>query len=128
MSCHAADKSAGYKENFETEDRKCIKNNEEIIFNKKMICNYYFGKRQDIIINILRKIPFESNYKRKLCERLTALSSLVCSHNSIYERKISENDENSEIICIKLEKLNSFDNKITIFDYFKSGLKLSCLI
>ena len=124
------DNSSGYTENFETEIIICKQNNLEIIFTQKMLCNYYFEKKQNIKIIMKKYIPVNSNFKAKANQRLTALSSLIASQNSIYERKINENKEDSEIICIKIERnnSNSDDNYKSLFEYFKSGLKLACFL
>jgi hypothetical protein len=115
---------------YQSEEIKCNQNGLEIIFSKKMPCNFYFSKRQKVKINVIKKIPIDSNYKKKISERVTLLSSLIASPDSIYERKINDKNPNSEVISIKIEKdiSNSEDNKTSLFDFFKCGLKLSCYI
>ena len=115
---------------YQSEEIKCNQDGVEIIFSKKMPCNFYFSKRQKVKINVIKKKAIDSNYKKKISERLTILSSLIASPDSIYERKINDNNPNSEIISIKIEKdiSNSEDNKTSLFDFFKCGLKLSCYI
>ena len=123
------DNSSGYKENFETEIIMCKQNNSEIIFTQKMLCNYFFEKKQSIKIIMKKNIPVNSIIKTTTNQRLTSLSSLITSQNSIYERKLNENKEDSEIVCIKIERDNSnSDNYKSLFKYFKSGLKLSCFL
>ena len=124
------DSSSSNKENFETEEKKALENNSEIIFDKKLKCIYYFGKEQKITISITKENPIDANYKFKIIKRITSLSSLICSPNSIYERELQI--ENKEIICIELNNENNYTNnsekKYLIFDYFKSGLKLLCFL
>ena len=129
ISIIMGDNSSGYKENFETENKKCTQNNSEISFTKKMLCNYYFEKKQNVKIIINKMVPLNSNYKMKIIERLTVLSSLITSKNSIYERQINDKIEDPEIICIKLERENTnTDKNKSLFEYFKSGVKLSCFL
>ena len=124
------DLSSGFQDSYQTEEVFSQKNNSEIIFTKKMNCNYYFEKNHKIFVKILKKIQIDSNFKIKVYERLTVLSSFVNSPNSKYERKLDENNEDSEIISIQLDKknINSEKKTNTLFDYFKSGVKFSCFI
>ena len=124
------DLSSGFQENFQTEEITCKENNSEITFTKKMSCNYYFEKNYKLLFKIQKRILIDSNYKVKVYERITVLSSLVNSPNSKYERKVDENNIDSEIISIQLDKNNgNLENKTnTLFDYFKSGVKFSCFI
>ena len=115
---------------FKSEEIECNQNGLEIIFSKKMPCNFYFGKRQKVKINVIKENKMNSDNKKKISERVTLLSSLIASPDSIYERKINDKNPNSEVISIKIEKDTSKmeNNKISIFDFFKGGLKLSCFI
>ena len=124
------DLSSGFQENFQTEESVCTENNSEIIFKKKMFCNFYFEKNQRIFIKIIKKKLIDLNYKVKVYERLTVISSLINSPNSKYERKIDGNNIESEILSIQLDKniINSDIKTNTLFDYFKSGVKFSCFL
>ena len=112
---------------FKSEEIKCNQDGLEIFFSKKMPCDYYFGRRQKAKINVIKNIAVVSNYKKKISERITLLSSLIASPDSSYERKINEKNPNSEIISIKIEKADE-NSSISLFDFFKGGLKLSCFI
>ena len=115
---------------FKSEEIKCNQDGLEIIFSKKMPCNFYFGKRQKVKINVIKKIAMNADYKKKVSERFTLLSSLIASPDSIYERKINDKNPNSEVISIKIEKdiSKTENNKTSIFDFFKGGLKFSCYV
>ena len=115
---------------FETEEIECKEDNSEISFSKKLNCNYYFNKRQILIINIIKSISFSSPLLSKKYERITVFSSLVGSPNSIYERTIRKNAPDSERLIIKLDKYinNNLNNQYYIFDFFKNGLKISNFI
>ena len=130
ISVTTQDLSSGFQENFQTEEITCKQNNSEITFTKKMSCDYYFEKNYKLLFKISKRILIDSNYKVKVYERITVLSSLVNSPNSKYERKVDENNIDSEIISIQLDKNNgNLENKTnTLFDYFKSGVKFSCFI
>ena len=99
-----------------------------IKFDELKDINYNFNKKQIINIQIVTKEFKNYEYNYNSYQRLTCLASLINSYNSIYERKIKENEENSEILIIEVEKENNNDNdeKITtnIFEYFKKGSKL----
>ena len=124
--------STGYIQNFETEKINFVGDDLSIIFTKKMSCTYYFEKKQDLRIQIIRKIPKDNNTNKILItERLTSLSSLITSPNSNYERTINENDGYKETISISLDKQynnNSSEQNYSLFEYFKNGVKLSCFI
>ena len=110
---------------FETDKILCIKEGETINFPDKMKCSFQFGKNQNLIINTIRE-PYLFG-EQKEYERKTYLGNLIQSIGGIYERKLSEKEENSEIISIKIEKEKSQAEKIYLFDYFTLGMKLSCL-
>ena len=123
------DKSLGNEEIFQTEEIENIQNVSEIIFSKKMSLNYYFGKIQKLLIKVTKKFKTDdpSKFKIKEYERFTTLSSLIASPNSKYERPLDEKKD-SEILSIKVDKENNEKKKNYLFDYFKSGVKLSCFI
>ena len=125
------DPSLGSIKTFETENLKCLEEGKELIFQKTIEYNYYFNKKQKLKINFLKSIKEGNNYNIKRNERYTFLSSLVIAPNSIYERPLNPKINNSELLCIKLIKINSDDqNKKneSIFDYLTAGLKLSCFV
>ena len=125
------DHSLGDFDIFETEEIKCEKQNSVIEFSKKLICDYFFNKRQIIFITIRKGISINSTLIYKKYDRITILSSLITSPDSIYERSLKEKEPDSEKIIIKTEKYikeNPISEKISLFDFFKSGLKLSCYI
>ena len=83
---------------------------------------FQFEKNQNIIITTHKN----SNYSNGVdFERKTTLASLVQSHMGIYERKISDNSNISEIISIQLDKDKSQEKDKILFDYLKLGLKFS---
>lgn len=126
--------SSCYKENFQTGNIKCSGNNSEIEFKEKMLCNFYFDRQQRLKIKIEIMVPIdtENKYKLKINERKTTLSSLITSKNSIYERKLYEKIDDSEIISIKVERVqeenSNIDQNKSLYEYLKSGLKLSCFL
>ena len=125
-------KSKDNIEKFDTEEKQCIEEGSELVFSNNMPCNFYFDQKQKLQIKITKKIPkSSSNYIVKEFERITVLGSIISSPNSVYERKLTEKEENSESIIITSEKQNQDINSLkgfTIYDYLKSGLKLSCFI
>ena len=125
------DHSLGNFDLFETEEIKCEKQNSEIEFSKRLNCKYFFNKRQIIYISIKKGISIDSTIIYKIYHRITIFSSLIASQNSIYERSLKEKDPESEKIIIKIAKSlknNSISDELSLFDYFKSGIKLSCYI
>lgn len=78
---------------------------------------------------MIKSFTIDSSKFSRSYERITVLSSLICSKDCIYIRNIKENDINSEKLIIKVEKYNNNEeNQFTIFDYLKSGIKLSNFI
>ena len=120
------DSSLGNFDQFETEEKLCDKDDSEINFEKKLNCDYIFNKRQLLIISVLKGIDINSSKMYIKSERITILSSLIASPDSTYERCIRENETDSEIIRIKLDKDNL--KQLSIFNFIKSGIKLSCSI
>ena len=123
------DKSLGNTQNFETETIKCSEDGKEIIFQNSIDYFYHFEKKQKLTINIIKKILAGKNYRLQESERHTVLASMVASPNSTYERPL-KNDKNSDILCIKLNRiaLNDNDEYKSIFEYLKAGVKLSCFM
>ena len=122
------DLSLGQCGEFETEDKKCLQEKNEIIFDYSIEFNYYFDKRQKIILKKVKKIregtKEGANYKVKGADRKTTISSLLTSPDGIYERPLNFKESTTkDIFCIKISKINNKNN--TIFDYLISGLKLS---
>ena len=112
---------------FETEEIKA--KDSEIQFNKKLNIRFFFHKRQILLIKVIKSFTIDSSKFSRSYERITVLSSLICSKDCIYIRNIKENDINSEKLIIKVEKYNNNEeNQFTIFDYLKSGIKLSNFI
>ena len=126
------DKTLGNFDTFETQSIKCNEENSEIKFEEKLNCNYYFNKIQLMIILIKKGISVNSTIMYKQYKRITVLSSLITSLNSIYERRLKEKEEDSEKIIIKLNKEisinNSLSNELSIFDIIRMGINLSCYI
>jgi len=125
------DPSLGSIKKFETENLKCLEEGKELIFKNTIEYNYYFNKKQKLTINFLKSIKEGNNYNIKENVRHTFLSSLVVAPNSIYERPLNPKINNSELLSIKLTKINygaqSKKNE-SIFDYLTVGLKLSCFV
>ena len=121
------DPSLGDSSQFETEEIKCLEDGKEIIFKKKVAYNFYFDKRQKLIINIIKKIHVGNDYQIKQNERHTTLSSLVTSPDSTYERPLNKEFKNKDILNIKLTKENNTpkESSNSIFEFIKSGIKLS---
>ena len=116
--------STGYKQNFETEEKKCVGNELSVRFNKKMSCVYYFEYRQNLKINIIRKIPLSN--KIKVTERLTVLSSLISSPNAYYERKCNDKDYKEDIkvnTMVTKEDNNKKNKEDNIIDNKKENIK-----
>jgi len=125
------DPSLGSIKTFETDKIKCLEEGKELIFQNTIEYNYFFSKKQKLIINFLKSIKEDKNFKIKENVRHTFLSSLVVAPNSIYERPVNPKINNSELLCIKLTKINpDIQSKIneSIFDYLSVGLKLSCFV
>ena len=124
-------KSLGLDNKFQTEILKSQINGEEINFNSKLPLNFNFWERQELTIVFIKYIILDekNNYKTKNFTRETQLSSIVASPNSIYERCLSEKEKNKDIICIKVNKMeNPKENKINIYEFIKSGIKLNTFL
>lgn len=120
------DSSLGNFDQFETEEILCNKDNSDINFEKKLNCDYIFNKRQLLYIRVLKGVEINSSIMYIKNDRITILSSLIASPDSTYERNIREDEPDCEIIRIKLDKDNS--KQLSIFNFIKSGIKLSCFI
>ena len=129
------EKSLGDCLSFETQELKNEEDNGNLDFDYLEDISYNFNKIQLINIQVIKKEFQNSEYHYDSYKRLTCMSSLINSQNSLYERRINENDNNSEIISIKVEQDNNSNNniniseiyddsKFSIFDFFNKGSKL----
>ena len=114
---------SGYKDKFLTEEVECLENYTEIKFSKKFSFNFYFEKTQKVQLKMSKKSRDNSdNFTRE-----TSISNIIASQNSKYER-IMENSKDKEILCIIVDRANNNIEKPYLFDYIKSGVKLSCFL
>ena len=121
-------KSLGLNRQFQTELIECKKDDEEIIFKKKLVLFYSFCQRQKLNITFMVKyfIDNEQNFKIRNAIRETELASIITSPNSVYERNLIEKIKNKDIFCIKANKIKTgSNNEIKIYDFIKSGIKLN---
>ena len=121
-------KSLGLNRQFQTELIECKKDDEEIIFKKKLVLFYSFCQRQKLNITFMVKyfIDNEQNFKIRNAIRETELASIITSPNSVYERNLIEKIKNKDIFCIKANKIKTGNNnEIKIYDFIKSGIKLN---
>ena len=116
----------------ETEELKAEKNNATLSFKTLKGLEFIFNKQQLFTINIMKKPQFKNFYDN--CKRQTVMASLVTSNNSIYERKVNDDDINSEIFSIEVKEEQSLMNSEnmeffdkSILNYFKKGGKLKLL-
>ena len=124
------EKSLGDFLSLETNELKSEEDNGNLIFEEEFEnINYNFNKRQLITIQVIKKEFKNFEYNYNSYQRLTCMPSLICSKNSVYERRINENDNNSEILCIKVVQDLNFSeilnySKSSIFEFFNKGSKL----
>lgn len=117
------DLASKFKEKFSTEEIKCLKNNTEIIFSKSFDFNFYIEKVQRVVIKIIKRSQdFFEKY-----DKMTSISNIISSPNAKYER-IIESSKDKEILCVIVDRANNNVEQKYLFDYFKSGFKLSCFI
>lgn len=113
------DKSLGLKEKFKTEELKCNRENNDIIFKNTLTLNFNFTQKQKLIIICIKK-------GERIPNRHTDFSSIITSPNAVYERPFNEDNKNKDIFCICANRLkDGNENKDTIFDFLKSGVKLN---
>ena len=113
----------------ETEELYNKNQKSEINFKPLKGIEFRFSQRQLYKIQIQKRKENDNFYET--CERITVLSSLVSSPGSLYERKVDENDDYSEIFSIKMEldknKNIFFSENFEFFDvseFFQKGGKL----
>ena len=113
------EKSLGNFTSLETEELLSKEENSTLEFKNQLKgIEYRFSERQLYIIEIQKRKANSSNIDST--KRMTVMASLVSSPNSIYERKLNQMEENSEIYSIKLN-INSADNLyISEFNYAQS--------
>ena len=116
------DKSLGLKEKFKTEELKCNKDNDDIIFKNTLTLNFKFTQKQKLIIIFFKK-------GEKCLYMQPDFSSIITSPNAIYEGPFNEDKKNKDIFCICANRIkDENEKKYTIFDYLKSGIKLNVFI
>ena len=129
------EKSLGDFTYLETNELKNDKECGHLNFEELKDINYNFNERQLINIQIIKKEFKNYEYNYNSYQRLTCMASIINSNDSIYERKINENDNNSEILSIRIEQNNNIFlseiyemsinySKFSIFEFFNKGSKL----
>ena len=114
-------------DDFETERILCSKGGDTISFKGKMNCVFIFEKKQQISIITKKEKFYSSDDDKKSFKRDKFLASLAMIEGGIYERNI-DSSYNSEILTVKLQKDENESQKKYLFDYLKSGTRLSCFI
>ena len=78
---------------------------------------------QRVVIKIIKRSQdFFEKY-----DKMTSISNIISSPNAKYER-IIESSKDKEILCVIVDRANNNVEQKYLFDYFKSGFKLSCFI
>ena len=114
------------KENFQTEKILCEVGGETLSFIKKMEYIFLFEKRQKITLIISKHFLYDKENNINTA-KVVYLSNIVTQEKGIYETNLSE-DINTEIFLLKAQKSKENAENIYLFDYLKSGIKLSCFI
>ena len=114
------------KENFQTEKILCEVGGETLSFLKKMEYIFLFEKRQKITLIISKHFLYDKENNINTA-KVVYLSNIVTQEKGIYETNLSE-DINTEIFLLKAQKSKENAENIYLFDYLKSGIKLSCFI
>ena len=114
------------KENFQTEKILCEVGGETLSFIKKMEYVFLFEKRQKITLIISKHFLYDKENNINTA-KVVYLSNIVTQEKGIYETNLSE-DINTEIFLLKAQKSKENAENIYLFDYLKSGIKLSCFI
>ena len=122
VSIESPDKSLGISGTFQTEKLICDKDNSDLHFETKLILNFNFA-------NVKQELNIICYKKNNKSTRFTKLDSIISSPNSVYQRPLNENKKDRDILCISANKLKGEnENKITIFDFLKSGVKFNVFI
>ena len=119
------EKSLGNFTSLETEELLSKEENSTLEFKNQLKgIEYRFSERQLYIIEIQKRKANSSNIDST--KRMTVMASLVSSPNSIYERKLNQMEENSEIYFfqnngkLKLNFLFDFSHKNVDNNYLKT--------
>ena len=115
------------KENFETDKILCENDGASLSFKKKMEYIFIFEKRQKITLIITKQYMYNKAENNINTAKFVYLANIVTTKNGIYETNLN-NDFNTETIQIKVQKNEENKEKRYLFDYLKSGIKLSCFI
>ena len=115
------------KENFETEKILCENGGESLSFKKKLEYIFFFEKRQKMTLIIFKQDMYNKDKKNIGTAKFIYLADIVTIKDGIYETNLNE-DLNTEKIQIKVQKSKEYKDKRYLFDYLKSGIKLSCFI
>ena len=115
------------KENFETDKILCENDGASLSFKKKMEYIFIFEKRQKITLIITKQYMYNKAENNINTAKFVYLANIVTTKNGIYETNLN-NEFNTETIQIKVQKNEENKEKRYLFDYLKSGIKLSCFI
>ena len=124
------EKSLGNFTSLETEELQSKEENSTLEFKTQLKgIEYRFGEKQLYIIEIQKRKANSSFIDST--KRMTVMASLVSSPNSVYERKLNDMVQNSEIYSIKLNinltdnlYISEFNYNQSVADFFQNNGKL----
>ena len=112
------------KGNFKTSEVLCANGGNTISFKEGMEYGFIFEKRQKITLIISKRTLYD---KPDNIAKIISLANIVTSKSGIYKTELSDSYD-TEIIEIMAKKSKENIEKKYLFDYLKSGIKLSCFI
>ena len=112
------------KRNFKTSEILCANGGNTISFEEGMEYGFIFEKKQKITLVISKRALYD---KPDNIAKIIFLANIVTSKSGSYKTDLSDS-YNTEIIVIMAKKSKENIEKKYLFDYLKSGIKLSCFI
>ena len=112
------------KDNYKTSEILCLNGGENISFRECMEYAFVFEKRQIITLIVTNRTLYD---KPNDTVKIISLANIVTSKSGIYNTELRDTYD-TETIEITVRKSKENIEKKYLFDYLKSGIKLSCFI
>ena len=110
---------------YNTENVKCNRENEDITFRNTIGLTFYFDKQQKTRLHFYK---YDKNNKSEKSSKYSSLGSLISHKNSIYKKPFERDNPQKEVFFVEINKQIGRNSEISVFDYLKAGIRITGFI